>query len=434
MKTIILHLGWIIALATSMDTDGVIKAPISRNQLPQSLQTDLHKRASSGSPVSSPLHNMVEFYALNIQIGTPAQNMTVMLDTGSSDLWVYGVAMQNMPRFDSSKSQTWHNNNTQFRIRYVTGSAKGKWGTDTVTINNAHIHRQSFAVVTTGTQLQNVPGLMGVGLIGLESVGTPLSSRYVNVPTNLFYQGYIRSPTYSLYLDDPDSKSGSIVFGGIDHAKYEGQLYSVPRVDPFNYEIRINSINATKFKTSAFNAVLDSGTTLGLLPNSILNKFESGFRLHHDVLNRYYYLDSKEKIPDEVVKFDFSGAVFSVKLASLFVKSENLGLGKGRNVLGFTSSEDSGGAVIFGDVFLRNFYVVYDAGHPQIGLALASFKKDRSSVEAISGGSIPRSMKAPQFNQDARLLKGNGGLDFVHQGVLIQKLADNLGQHYDKPY
>lgn len=58
-------------------------------------------------------------------------------------------------------------------------------------------------------------GLVGVGLAQNEAS----FYKYPTIIDQMASQGLIKSRAFSLYLDGPDSSSGSIVFGGVDTKK-----------------------------------------------------------------------------------------------------------------------------------------------------------------------------------------------------------------------
>ena len=242
-----------------------------------------------------------------------------------------------------------------------------------------------------------MPGLIGVGLPRLESTAT---FGFFGGGVYLYNQRYTKSPSYSLYLDDIPAQSGSVLFGGVDHAKCQGQLYTLPRTSILNYEIRIDRITTGTFRARPILAVSDSGTSLGLLPNRILRGLAEQLSLSYNENDRYYYLEKNKRFQDADISLAFSGISHTLKLSNLLLQGDLLGEGFKNNyhVFGFLSSEENSNSIILGDVFLRNFYVVYDAAHPQIGIARASYKKSDTHVQAIIGNSIPKAKQAPEFN------------------------------------
>jgi hypothetical protein len=69
-------------------------------------------------------------YFAQVSIGTPAQTFTVVPDTGSSNLWVYGSGCKKVLCFyhntyDSSASSTYSSDGEDFSITYGSGSIDG---------------------------------------------------------------------------------------------------------------------------------------------------------------------------------------------------------------------------------------------------------------------------------------------------------------------
>jgi hypothetical protein len=82
-------------------------------------------------------------YTIPLSIGTPAQPVVVVIDTGSSDLWVNPTCSaapnqvqfcNSFPRFDYTASSTFNDTRRSFRLNYGKGSALVEYVTDVVTL------------------------------------------------------------------------------------------------------------------------------------------------------------------------------------------------------------------------------------------------------------------------------------------------------------
>jgi hypothetical protein len=70
-------------------------------------------------------------------------------------------------------------------------------------------------------------GIMGIGYDNNEAV-TNTTKQYQNFMDEMVSNDLTNTKLYSLWLNDLDSSTGSILFGGIDTEKYYGTLYSNP--------------------------------------------------------------------------------------------------------------------------------------------------------------------------------------------------------------
>lgn len=77
-------------------------------------------------------------------------------------------------------------------------------------------------------------GVMGIGLRTLESsLGEPDPFSCPGFPLRLQELGLIESLTYSLYLNAPNVPGGTIIFGGVNAAKYTGGVWTVPLINKY---------------------------------------------------------------------------------------------------------------------------------------------------------------------------------------------------------
>ncbi|PSR75427.1 aspartic peptidase domain-containing protein [Coniella lustricola] len=374
-------------------------------------------------------------YYATVSVGTPAQSQQVVFDTGSSDTWFlasdssacaaessssggFGGGRGGRRRrqssstclstFDYSSSSTFKNLSKAFDIEYVDGSGvDGYYFTDTLSVAGASISTLEMGLAETSNSLTY--GIMGVGFESDEAAAT----LYPNVIDKFYSEGLIGSRAFSLYLDDLQSSSGSILFGGIDEDKFTGDLIAVPIIKDSsvnNYTsflVTLSSVASitsdgtvsTNYTTSAEAVVLDSGTTLTYLPETMATAIFDTFNATYSESAGYASVDCS--LADEsslALQFQFGGSdgpAIKVPLSEL-VLQDGSGMSFGEGAGGAAEStcafgvSMSSSTFLLGDTFLRSAYAVYDLDAKQVALAQSNFNSTSSSVVAItSGSSIP---------------------------------------------
>lgn len=337
----------------------------------------------SVKPVMDPLANKETYYLSDLQIGSDHQNVSVQLDTGSSDLWVVSSDVEcsddctSLGDFDSSSSSSFKDLNTTFKITYGDGSyATGLYCVDDVSFANVDAS-------VTGLQFGNVDkttagfGILGIGLTSLEST----SNTYPNLPALLAKQGVISKNAYSLYLSSTDAIQGSILFGGVDKAKYTGSLTKFPVTSGSDY-LSIQLRSATYGSTTASvnkPALLDSGTTLTYISSDTFHELGKAFNGTYNIGAGVYVINCDQSdSPDLTYNFDKNFTI-SVPASNLVSKLQYNDGSDAGCFLGILELND---LTILGDNFLRSAYVVYDLEERTISMAPVKYTLD-SDISAL---------------------------------------------------
>ncbi|KAK9235965.1 aspartic peptidase domain-containing protein [Lipomyces kononenkoae] len=368
-------------------------------------------------------------YIASIRLGTPAQTLQVQLDTGSSDLWVQASTnpyctssqgnCQDSGTFDASSSSSFNQlQKDPFDISYVdTTGASGTYATDTLAIGNATLDNFIFGYAeNSNTSL----GVLGVSF----TIDEDSNQTYPNLPYRLQQDGIIDLVSYSLWLNDLDANTGSILFGGIDTGKFTGELsvipmYPVATIDNityysgFNVEltgITVTSSSNANNKTvvygtadalvtggSTIYTILDSGTSLGTFPLQILTGIVEGLGLadsaQYSRQYQFYQVDCSVMNSDALVVFEFGGKASIAVTMDQFIQVMSTD-SFGDNVCGIALQASEtlysySETFIVGDTILRSAYVVYDLQNYMIGLAQTSFNSSVTSLLSLSSSGIP---------------------------------------------
>lgn len=343
-----------------------------------------------------------------------------MADSGSPDLLLFDQACDECtghPTFDPSKSSTFSETSTTAYNRYGTGNATGVWVKDRVEMGGSFVDGQPFHLVQSG-DLANfmgneISGIMGLGPPGVAMIDA--RGNHMNTPPQ-FYQTAAANtwpqPEYGVYLErlngnsannvlpeqetsnEPHkSYSGVITFGGANQTLYSGEIDYMPANTTYWWQLPLESVtfNGRKIPTDNEPVVIDTGSTMNYLPQSVL---------------RSIYNTMPEAVPETTasgqptglyvipcdskfeVSFEFGGKSYSLD------PSDTL---RGRlppgSMIGTTKdycyTTLAAGSWLLGAAFMKNVYTVFRINPPQIGFAqLSQYAKERNIAASNAAGSF----------------------------------------------
>uniref|UniRef100_A0A8B9PTS1 cathepsin E n=1 Tax=Apteryx owenii TaxID=8824 RepID=A0A8B9PTS1_APTOW len=323
---------------------------------------------AANSSLCSGLHQM-EYFG-QISIGNPPQNFTVVFDTGSSNLWVpsaYCVskACAAHTRFQPSESRTYQAVGTPFSIQYGTGSLTGIIGSDQVM--GLTVANQQFAesISEPGKAFQDAEfdGILGLAYPSLAVDGvTPVFD-------NMMAQNLVDLPMFSVYMstNEDSSTAGELLFGGFDPSHFEGTLNWVPVTRQGYWQIQVDNIQVggtVAFCANGCQAIVDTGTSLLTGPTKDIKELQKYIGAMPVDGEYAVECNNLSTMPD--VTFTINGVLYTL--------NAQYGDGMAICISGFQGMDiapPAGPLWILGDVFIRQFYSVFDRGNDRVGLAPA---------------------------------------------------------------
>jgi len=318
---------------------------------------------------------------------------------------------------NAEKSSTYNlTDQGAFTITYAdqTGSS-GDYIKDTLSIGGATIKALEMGLAYNSS---SSTGVMGIGYSLNEASDDSRTEQvpftYPSIVETMVSQGLINTKAYSLYLDDLEASTGSIIFGGYDTKKYQGTLSQLPIVpetlengtsvyQEFGVAMSGMGISGKTLTNSTYAdvAILDSGTALVYVAPDLMELIVKDLGAVDDTKNtQNIYVNCNLRNASTIFDFSFGGTTIGVPASEMIFDLKGIFSAdpNAMPTLPFSSvcalgiqGQDGGPPYILGDTFLRSAYVVYDLKNNLIGIAQTNFDSTSSNVVEFqaSATSIP---------------------------------------------
>ena len=338
-------------------------------------------------------------YVAHVAIGTPRQSFTVVMDTGSSNLWVpdstcsdYAVspACEIQHRYRNTSSSTFYNgcpcSSCGLFIPYGSGTVLGTLSMDTVEVGGIVLPNTSFGRVYAepgNISEWGAPTFDGILGLAYPIIAMPLLSMLPGPFDEMMTRNIVPQPLFSIYLSSKENDTSSYVaFGEIPTSNYEGSLITVPQ-DLLQPELGYWCVGVNAIKvggkvqpgTSGIIGVIDTGTSLIAGPPDVVNPIIAQINVSSDCSNIH-------TLPN--ISFTFAlawGATHDFVLTpEQYTYRETFKDGTPDQcqcgLFAFDAGEGLLPLWILGDPFLRTYFAVFDRGNNQLQFAKSVVKKD----------------------------------------------------------
>jgi cathepsin D len=343
----------------------------------------------------------------NVILFNRPQSFNVVLDTGSSDLWVADTSCTSCdsttPLFAPSKSSSITSANGQTTIRYGSGTVAGIIAQDVVSMGNFSVQSQTLLAVeelTDGLLEGSASGIMGLAFSAIASTrSTPfwqaLGSQ-LSASEMAFY--------LTRFKDDSNAKDeepgGVFTLGGTNSSLFTGDIefLNMPSGTPTFWLLTMSAITvqgqSVQITTgNAALAAIDTGTTLIGGPTADVNAIWAAVPGSAAVVDQegFFSFPCSTSVS---VTLSFGGKAWPISTTDMNLgqisrgSSQCLGaifdLSLGSNI----PSGSGNPSWVVGDTFLKNVYSVYRAGNPgSVGFAQLSSVAGGSGTPSGNGSS-----------------------------------------------
>ncbi|XP_062276510.1 gastricsin-like [Scomber scombrus] len=311
-----------------------------------------------------------------ISIGTPPQSFQVLFDTGSANLWVDSVycntqACNTHKKFNPKQSSTYSANGRSFYLPYGAGSLNGVFGYDTVTVGSIQITNQEIGL-STDEPGQNFVVAKFDGILGL-SYPTISAGGETPVMDNMISQHLLGYNIFSFYLSRGGQQGSVLSFGGVDTSLYQGQIYWTPVTSETYWQIGVQGfqINGQEngWCSQGCQSIVDTGTSMLTAPSQYMSSIMQAIGAQRSQYGMYM-VDCSQIGNLPTLSFVISGVSLPLPPSAYIIQNGYQSCSVGITPT-YLPSQDGQPLWIFGDVFLREYYSVYDRTYNRVGFATA---------------------------------------------------------------
>lgn len=325
-----------------------------------------------------------EYYA-SITVGTPAQDFQVVVDSGSSNLILLGdsslcnnCSEEPGNKYSPSASSTSQMTDKQIVIQYGSGKLEALEAKDVVGLAGHEPFEYTFGAMT---QDAGVPNIMGLAYQALaEPKDAPLEPYFQALVANAGIDN-----VFSMLLCGPGNPGSKIEFGGssIDPTMYMPVTFEgwyVVQPDSMNVEGSdepIASFPQNANNLEGPNTIVDSGTTQLVVPDDMLNAMvdqintaaeAAGAKVEEIQQSPPTYIIDGEVELSALPTFQVAAGNHLYDIApGTYIQNAKLTNGETVQLIMIGSSDATGGGAILGQVFMANFYTVFDRANQRVG-------------------------------------------------------------------
>ena len=272
----------------------------------------------------------------------------------------------------AKSSSTFVDSQKPFQVTYGTGAVRGTIVTDDLAFAGLKLPNHTFGVATEETEDFSRDTTLFDGLMGLAQ--SKLSNqKTLTPPESLANAGQIKESIVSFKISRlaDEKNDGQVTFGGLDTSKFDqNTLVTLNNVnDKGFWEVALDavSIDGKDLSLNGRTSILDTGTTLMVIPNADAQAIHKGITGAKETGNGTFTVPCTTNSSLALTFGKQSFAIDPRDIAFLPVDQNDL---TGDCVSGISGSQVVGdNQWLVGDVFLKNAYFSTNVGKNTIQLA-----------------------------------------------------------------
>jgi len=335
-----------------------------------------YKGASMLQSATSIVHKTA--YWGSMSVGTPAQEFTVIFDTGSGNLIIPSATCNDAGcsphhKYDNKKSSSSvmvenEKNEGSSEITFGTGEISGDFFKDKLCIGESLCIDANFIAANreSTSPFQEIPfdGIMGMGFKDL-SMGEGF-----NIVDDLVKSGNMGGGQFSFYLTD--GGESEVTFGGYKQEYMASDIVWAPVKVESWWQVGMDDIHFNNKPQNlcgdGCEVAVDTGTSMLAGPSDLVDKLSNMINVKSDCSNY-----------DELPKlgFQLGDKVLNLRPDDYVDKSAS---SCDFSLMALDVPPPKGPVFIMGDPFLRRFVTIFDRQQSRVGFAVAKHGSESNMV------------------------------------------------------
>ncbi|CAN8199871.1 unnamed protein product [Coccothraustes coccothraustes] len=278
----------------------------------------------------------------------------------------------NHAKFKPSASATFTPRGQSYNVSYGSGSVTLVLGSDTLRIQSITVTEQELGLSqdepTQPFYFAAFDGILGMAFPSLATGGTAtalggmLEQNQLAEPVFSFH--FARQPTYEF--------GGELILGGVDPQLFQGDITWAPVTQQLYWQVALEEVatgqSVTSWCSQGCQAIVDTGTFLLTVPQEYIESILEALGAQETSYG--YAVDCSDTQSMPPLTFGIGGARLALS-PSAYVLNSN-----GYCTLAieatYLPSQDGQPLWILGNVFLKEYYTIFDMANSRVGFALSA--------------------------------------------------------------
>lgn len=329
---------------------------------------------------------VISYYA-PVSFGTPPKSFNIAFDIAFSELFVphftynpFKINLHYKKGFQCKVSSSCVKNNTSFVFDYQNCTMTGKQYEDVITFTNAFgpgvvnvSLRQKFLAISdaTTTRFKDLPA---DGFFGLGPSTHYSGSK--NILVGLVEAHLIDNLQFSLWFNPvlDSNQGGELVLGGVDQARYQGQVYWHRLASVSNqWSLMLQYVGlGGQIVGHSARAILSSGLNEIYGPREEVRQIYSLLNTTRQQRGELELIDCRRLPSLPVLTFTIDGIPYALLPSNYIRKTTDGSIFKSETCYVAILASNEAGKWILGTSFLQAYYSIFDMTYQQVGFASLS--------------------------------------------------------------